>query len=142
MKSESKKEIKIGDIVKIRTWESMEKEYGLDEDGDIPVNPDTAFVGEMKPLCGLTAEVVNIIYDEDEKVIQLRFPEKEESEYDTRWWFTEEMFEQRRSVMTRKEQFEELITIISKSCKRHNIALSECEINLIAVDILGDRRAR
>lgn len=42
--------------------------------------------------------------------------------------------------MTRKEQFEELITIISKSCKRHNIALSECEINLIAVDILGDRK--
>ena len=62
MKLESKKEIKIGDIVKIRTWESMEKEYGLDEDG---------------------------------KVIQLRFSEKEESEHDTRWWFTEEMFEQK-----------------------------------------------
>lgn len=94
MKPESKKEIKMGDIVKIRTWESMAKEYDLDEDGDILVNPDTAFVSEMKPLCGLTAEVVNIIYDEDGKVIQLRFPEEEESELDTRWWFTEEMFEQ------------------------------------------------
>ena len=95
MKSKSKKEIKIGDIVKIRTWESMEKEYGLDEDGDILVNPDTAFVVEMRPLCGLTAEVVNITRDEDGKVIQLRFSEKEESEHDTRWWFTEEMFEEK-----------------------------------------------
>ena len=95
MKPKSKKEIKIGDIVKIRAWESMEKEYGLDEDGDIMVNPDTAFVVEMRPLCGLTAEVVNITHDEDGKVIQLRFPEKEESEHDTRWWFTEEMFEQK-----------------------------------------------
>lgn len=42
--------------------------------------------------------------------------------------------------MTHKEQFEELITIISKSCKRHNIALSECERDLIAMDILGDRK--
>lgn len=93
IQKESKKEIRMGDIVKVRTWGSMKEEYGLDEDGDIPVNPDTAFVAKMKPLCGLTAEVVVISYNEGERVFQLLFSEEVESEHDTRWWFTKEMFE-------------------------------------------------
>lgn len=46
---------KDGDKVKIRSWESMENEYGTDDDGDIPV-PDY-FVSKMKCLCRRTITV-------------------------------------------------------------------------------------
>lgn len=41
---------KIGDKVKIRTWESMEKEFDTDRDGDIPCRG--YFVTDMKKYCG------------------------------------------------------------------------------------------
>lgn len=44
--------------VKIRSWESMEKEFGIDETGDID-NPQSSqlFVEDMKPMCGKIVEV-------------------------------------------------------------------------------------
>ena len=42
---------KVGDKVKIRSWEDMEKEFGLDSDGDIK-NGDTNFVRDMEHYCG------------------------------------------------------------------------------------------
>lgn len=41
---------KIGDKVKIRTWESMAKEFGTDRNGDIPCR--WCFVTHMKKYCG------------------------------------------------------------------------------------------
>lgn len=41
---------KIGDKVKIRTWESMRKEFGTDRNGDIPCR--CYFVTYMKKYCG------------------------------------------------------------------------------------------
>lgn len=41
---------KIGDKVKIRTWESMAKEFGTDRDGDIECK--CWFVTDMKKYCG------------------------------------------------------------------------------------------
>ena len=55
-------EIKVGDKVKIRTWESMEKEYGLDGDGDINIRP-CCFTTEMKQYCGKTLTVARIDSD-------------------------------------------------------------------------------
>ena len=55
-------EIKVGDKVKIRTWESMEKEYGLDGDGDINIRP-CCFTTEMKQYCGKTLTVARIYSD-------------------------------------------------------------------------------
>lgn len=55
-------EIKVGDKVKIRTWESMEKEFGLDKDGDINIRP-CFFTTEMKQYCGKTLTVARIDSD-------------------------------------------------------------------------------
>ena len=41
---------KAGDLVRIKTWNKMVKEYGLDIDGDIPCR--CIFVSGMKPFCG------------------------------------------------------------------------------------------
>lgn len=50
--------IKVGDKVKIRSWESMEKEFGLDTDGDI--GAPTCFVQGMRKFCGQTVTVKEI----------------------------------------------------------------------------------
>lgn len=53
--------IKIGNKVKLRSWNSLENEYGVDEYGDIPVprNPCGAFwiLNRNKTLCGRMYEV-------------------------------------------------------------------------------------
>lgn len=41
---------KVGDKVKVRSWEAMEEEFGLDENGNIPC--ERVFVKEMKEHCG------------------------------------------------------------------------------------------
>ena len=46
---------KIGDLVEIKSWKEMEKEFGLDTDGDIMTKAN--FVDEMKYLCGKKAKV-------------------------------------------------------------------------------------
>ena len=43
---------------KVRSWESMEKEYGLDKDGDIdPKSLISCFYAEMKHLCGKVIDI-------------------------------------------------------------------------------------
>ena len=52
---------KVGDRVQFKSWEEMEKEYGLDKDGDIsPKTYDIGFVSEMRFLCGAFATVESI----------------------------------------------------------------------------------
>ena len=52
---------KVGDRVQIKTWKEMEKEYGLDKDGDITPNDDgISFVRTMRFLCGAFATVESI----------------------------------------------------------------------------------
>lgn len=52
---------KPGDRVQFKSWEEMEKEYGLDKDGDIsPKTYDIGFVSEMRFLCGAFATVESI----------------------------------------------------------------------------------
>jgi hypothetical protein len=41
---------KVGDKVKVREWEAMEKEFGLDRDGDIGIKP--CFSKNMREYCG------------------------------------------------------------------------------------------
>lgn len=50
---------KVGDRVRIREWEDMEEEFGLDSDGDICGSP--FFVQQMKHLCGRTATVKELL---------------------------------------------------------------------------------
>lgn len=66
VKEETK--FKVGELVRIRQWDDMEKEFGLDADGDIKTC--VGFVSSMKPLCGKYAKIVSL--DKDGEV-SLRF---------------------------------------------------------------------
>ena len=49
---------KVGDKIKIREWEDMEKEFGLDYNGNIKC--ECTFVRNMKRYCGKTLEILKI----------------------------------------------------------------------------------
>ena len=49
---------RVGDRVRIRSWESMEKEFGTDCSGNILTH--FHFIDHMKPLCGRTATISSI----------------------------------------------------------------------------------
>lgn len=59
-KEEKEEEYKVGDFVKIKTWEQMEKEYGLDRDGDINVK-SCFYVKTMKKYCGKVFVIARVV---------------------------------------------------------------------------------
>ena len=71
---------KPGDKVKVRSWESMEEEFGISHDGDIRTKP--TFVSDMRKYCGKTVTVNRI---DSEKY---RIEEDEEE-----WCWSSDMFE-------------------------------------------------
>lgn len=60
----------VGDKVKIKSWEQMEEEFGLDKIGDIKCA--AAFLVDMKHLCGqeIEIETIEYAYDGSYKKIQ------------------------------------------------------------------------
>lgn len=48
----------IGDLVRIRTWEDLREEFGIDEDGNIPCK--FTFTEYMKNMCGDEFIITNI----------------------------------------------------------------------------------
>lgn len=54
----SKFKFKVGDKVTVRSWESMERQYGLDYIGSIAVT--CSFVKEMKKYCGRTVTISRV----------------------------------------------------------------------------------
>lgn len=77
---------KVGDKVKVRKWDDMALEYGVDDDGDIEM--PIYFIKEMKQFCG---KIITIkeqcvdLYDEEHYEIV----EDAEQEF----WFSDDMFE-------------------------------------------------
>lgn len=59
---------KIGDMVEIRSWEDMENQYGLDEDGDI--NCPGIFTKDMSDLCGKWVDNVGCLDGKTRSVIE------------------------------------------------------------------------
>ena len=55
---------KVGELVRIRQWDDMEKEFGTDGYGSVACN--YCFIYAMKPLCGKYAEIVSL--DKDGRV--------------------------------------------------------------------------
>lgn len=60
---------KIGDRVKFKTWEQMEKEFGLRKSGCIDCN--STFVYDMKDYCGVSATIELI--NKDDQIWLKRF---------------------------------------------------------------------
>lgn len=52
---------KVGDTVRIRSWESMEEEFGLDDDGDIQAY--LLFTTDMRHLEGRVFVIEDIVYE-------------------------------------------------------------------------------
>ena len=57
---------KVGDRVRIREWDDMEKEFGLDDFGDIKCSGP--FTSEMEEFCGRVGTVCGFIQDKFYKV--------------------------------------------------------------------------
>lgn len=55
----------VGDRVRIKSWETLVEEFGIDDWGYIPCK--FAFTEEMKYLCGRTAKIEKIVNTRDGK---------------------------------------------------------------------------
>lgn len=52
---------KVGDIVTIRQWDAMAREFGIGEDGAIKKDDGYIFLKEMKYLCGAQVDIINVL---------------------------------------------------------------------------------
>ena len=76
-------EFKVGDRVQFKSWEEMEKEFGVNEDENIDIYP--SFINEMRHLCGTFATI--------EKLDGARVALKEFSTNgETNWRYLVDMF--------------------------------------------------
>ena len=84
----------IGDRVRIRTWEEMEEQFGLDEDGFIPTGNEecpTFFAPGMKDFCGLEATVTDFYETGGKQQLYVLFDDYPRNA--ALWFFTEDMVE-------------------------------------------------
>ena len=81
-----KPKFKVGELVRIRQWDDMEKEFGTDSFGSVACR--YFFTKRMKPLCGKYAEITKI---RDDGKVELRFFNCEKEE--VCWAFHTDMIE-------------------------------------------------
>lgn len=82
--STEKPEFRVGQRVRIRSWESMDKEFGRNGFGNIAA--ESSFVDHMRPLCGRTATIESIYG----KKVTLK---DWSNSYNTGWGFSTDMLE-------------------------------------------------
>ena len=80
---------KVGDKVKVRLWNDMEKEFGLNEYGDIN-NKCLLFAEQMKEWCGKTVTISNVY--EGHYIIK-----------EGEWFWTDDMFEDINNEFTKDD---------------------------------------
>lgn len=85
-KSKEEPKFKVGELVRIRQWDDMEKEFGTDGYGSVACN--YCFIYAMKPLCGKYAEIVSL--DKDGRVA-LKFFNCDD--LNTNWAYSTDMIE-------------------------------------------------
>lgn len=91
------REFKVGQVVTIRQWDDMEREFGL-KDKDVYYSwdsikiPGTDFTEPMKNLCGEKAIITSHVKYRNHDKITLDFHNKELR--DTNWYYTTDMIEQ------------------------------------------------
>lgn len=64
---------KVGDKLRVRDWEDMEEEFGLDRDGDIKCTP--FFIEEMRKFCGKVVNVNDVAYDQYDAKLKIGIDE-------------------------------------------------------------------
>jgi len=78
---------KVGDRVRIRQWDDMEREFGLDPDGDIDCRPCFSRYMRDEGLCGRAATIINI---DSDVYVDLAF---DDESGDIEWSYSTVMFE-------------------------------------------------
>lgn len=100
--AKEKAKFPVGAIVRIKSWDKMVKEYGLNDFGEI--NCCEGFVPNMKKFCGLKVTITDVSFCSNGKSIEYFIttapdptvsPTKREylNEELGLWTFTEDMFE-------------------------------------------------
>lgn len=81
----------VGDELRIREWDDMEAEFGVDEDGDIDI--PISFMADMRYLCGLDF-TVSVVQEKRDTFQYFSLEGIEENEQGL-WIITAEMLEPR-----------------------------------------------
>lgn len=100
--------IHIGDVLRIRQWDDMADEFGVDSYGDIPCS--SVFTKHMKSLCGKQFTVFSVnkelgIYCSDERV-------EWDGRYHVMWKITADMLEPLEEDFLEDITDEELIKLL------------------------------
>lgn len=96
----------VGDMVRIRQWEDMEMEYGVNRRGSIKTS--IAFAQRMRPLCGEVAVIETIPKVWFPKVT-LRFLNR--PDVDSAYWlFSTEMLEPYQEPEFSKDEFMKMLS--------------------------------
>ena len=82
-----KPKFKVGELVRIRQWDDMAEEFGINSSGAIICQ--CWFTVAMKPLCGKYAEIVSL--NENDVVVKLKFFNCDG--LDTSWEYSTDMIE-------------------------------------------------
>lgn len=106
---------KVGDRVRIRDWDDMEREYGTDSDGDINL-PDVVFTRCMRHLCGRCATIRSI--DSQDNIIALE--NWSDDSGNTGWFFSKSMLEPAEE----------------NTLKQTSITIDKCGINISSHDCM------
>lgn len=112
------KEFKVGDKIKIKSWEDMEEEFGLGSDflGRDKIPCKFSFVKEMIPFCEKVAKITGI--DEYDEEVFLSFNSKVDSDFEAS--FSKDMLEK----VEPKEDKQEIYTY-----RKGNEVISELKVN-------------
>lgn len=73
----------VGALVRVRSWDDMEDEFGLNEDGEIECN--FIFVREMEEFCG-QEYIIEEVHEDSGRVLLKRCVENEYEYNRTRGW--------------------------------------------------------
>lgn len=76
---------KVGDKVRVRQWDDMAKEFGVDEFGNIDTKTGCYFTKQMKEFCGGVYEI--------DSVLEKGYWLKDGYKYSHHWYFTNDMLE-------------------------------------------------
>lgn len=118
-------EFKVGDRVRIRQWEDMEKEFGTDSDGDIRVC--ARFVKRMSHLCGREA-IISEIYGQG---VKLDFDNKTG---DIDWGYTTDMIEKVEDTEMTKKDLKNGMVVETRGGDRHLVIKKSGVINFMNLD--------
>ena len=104
---------KVGDRVRIRDWDDMEREYGTDSDGDIEVS-DIIFTRCMRHLCGRYATISSI--NRQNNIIDLE--NWSDNSGNTSWVFTKSMLEPAEENTLKQGEKKDMNKLLELYCER------------------------